>query len=375
MNGSSGFHRLIGLALATCLLSCQAKKAEVKRDPLVAMEEKVFEQPGRGESYVLTYNQVFLWPNGIEDGKVARVFDLTKEMNSVAKERRRLDAKLSRFTLNPRIDEISEAINQKAREQSGFQIQLNKANADLNVAKMKLARVQALYKKEKAQARPNPTKIRSFEADIAKFESLIGDVAEKKVPDLKRGFDRLQRELDQLKGDLSDFQSRDRAQVDSLGRSISQCQKKGDSLLLEMNSLVQILKVNGSIAIKTQPNGALGIDISKWMVDSDGNGRDFSTEPRLLSDGRSLASTIQNVNYNPKGGKLDFDAVLYSEDGARRDSAPQVASVFSFHLSRSNSHAGDQKIQFSGEVVKKKTMANGLEEVQKGVANFVDANE
>jgi hypothetical protein len=335
---------------------CEVQQAVAPQVHVQPERLKEFPPSSMKDGFQLRSNQLFLWPEGVTDTQVARVFQISDEMDQGARDRKTVDDQISRMKSDPVIQKTEEDLKAKKREKNTKNGTWSSAVNKLKTNKTNLLRSE----KSLAEAKNNADQelIEKLQKDVDKYVKEIAEL-ENKLPQLEADTKKCEDEVKQVEQSLSLLQKNQVDQLASLEQKLLSFDQLGNSLAADVMSLVDWYDVRDMVVnIKCKDDGTFRISIKNWVFHpvANGPGSDFSTEPE---DGS--APTIQNVQYNPQGGIFDFD-VLVGE------------GIFSFHIARNKYQDGPEKFSFVGDLKRKQRLADGSLEIRRGVAKLVDSN-
>lgn len=356
---------LLGLGLGG--IGCDVKQAEAPQERVEAVKFKEFNLPAPKDTIMLTSNQLFLWPDKVSEAVATRVFDISQEIDRNEKDRITLEARQKVLHSDPIVEESNEKIKAKKRDLNTTSGQITKIKANLGTQRRKLAKLETELTTELARVPQDSTKVSELQKQVNDYNAQIKDLEEVQIPRLEAERDKAQQSLDQLVLGLNTILQSNQTELDRVSGEIERVDKLGKSLIDEVMTLADPWydMSQSRVSFKTKEDGSLSISISHWILDDKGNFRDFSSEPNL-----NAKPTIQNIKYDKLGGIIDFDVIVY-EDEMKQD---KITETFSFHISRNNYQAGEEKFCFQGDLYRKRTLPNGQVDVRKGVAKLIDSN-
>jgi hypothetical protein len=354
------------LSLTLGSLGCEVKPSTAPRLEVQADQLKDFDLP-QTDSIVLTSNQLFLWPEKIQADQTTRVFDISRQIDKNTKIRINFEDRQNLLQSDPAVEDTDKKIKSAKRDLNSKKAALNSSKYSLTVAKRNLTKAEADLVVENARAAPDAVKVTSLQGQITQLKSQVANLENAQIPQLEIDRNLLQKQVDDLTADLDTLQTKNQVELDNLSADIQSTDKLGKSLIDEVMGIVDPWydMSQSQIAIRLKEEGRISISIAHWKLDSNPDGRDFSTEPNAAG-----VVTIQNVKYERHGGILDFDVLVYEDD----QSNSPLRETFSFHVSRNNYQSGDGKICYLGDLIRKKTLKDGSIESRKGVAKLVDRN-
>lgn len=356
------------LATGGCLLVLSGCHAPAVTAPRVKVESEAIRAFPR-DNIRLTSNKIFLWPDHLAHEQVARVLELSNSMDALDKKSAQLNRE--RTEANDRVTRFQEVRRGKKKELNKKWNELNTANkargSKRDEFQKELVQQRDAEAAEKAKGTPDPEILARLAQLIHEDEQKISDI-EKEIASVRAE----QKQIDEQVKKLDLIQ--DPQEVEAI-RVRDEIQKKcdandqvGKDQVQEIGQLVELFETQETVInFRFDDRGAPQVSISDWTLDRSEGKRSFSSEGE-----EGQTSSIRNIGYVENGGIFTFDVYVFdlADDGS--GAADEPREIYSFKVERANYHAEDDRIYFSGEVSRKRFLADGSTETRVGIAKLIN---